>query len=88
MYLIQSAFLTNLVGVSRPGQVQFEEILDAINDNTPLVAFNTTAKLRYTTGHNLVWDDVFSTPENYSRLFYQEGNALLYLISRKFAHQG
>jgi hypothetical protein len=32
----------------------------------------------------LVWDDVFADPDNYRLLFYQELNALFYLITIKY----
>ena len=59
-------------------------ILDAIIDDTMETAFNTTAKLRNTTGHNLVWDDIFDNSANYEDLVNQELNALFYVIQRKF----
>jgi hypothetical protein len=46
-------------------------------------ALSTAAKLRNTTGHNLVWDDIFSTPAKYADLFHQVMNAILHVISRK-----
>lgn len=59
------------------------EILASINDTTYATAFSTTARLRNTTGHNLVWDDVFDAPDALERLVHQEYNALLYVIERK-----
>ena len=61
-------------------------ILDAINDdtNTMVTAFNTTARLRNTTGHDLAWDDIFDNSANYEALVNQELNALFYAIQRKF----
>jgi hypothetical protein len=46
--------------------------------------FSTTAKLRNTTGHNLVWDNIFSAPAKYEDLFHQVMNALLYVIALKW----
>lgn len=46
-------------------------------------ALNVTAQLRNTTGHNLVWDDIF-TEDVYKALVEQELNAALYVISKKF----
>jgi len=63
------------------------EIHDAIHSGSSLVtAFGTAAKLRNTTGHNLVWDDIFSTPVKYVDLFEQvmsAMSAILYVISWK-----
>jgi hypothetical protein len=61
------------------------EIYVSISGNTVLSAFSTTAKLRNTTGHNVVWDDVFDDPEQYRRLFEQEMNAIFYLLTTKIA---
>jgi hypothetical protein len=61
-----------------------EEIRAAIQGSASvLTAFSTTAKLRNTTGHNLVWDDIFSTPAKYEELFNQVMNALLYVVAQK-----
>lgn len=61
-----------------------QEILDAINDNSFITAFTTTARLRNTTGHNLVWDNIFNTSVNYETLYHQIINALFYVIERNF----
>ena len=57
--------------------------MQAIKDFSIETAFATTGKLRNTTGHNLVWDDIFDTPKNYVDLFDQEVNAILHVISQK-----
>lgn len=59
------------------------EILDKIIDNTAATSFNTTSKLRNTTGHKLVWDKVFNLPENYQKLFEQELNAIFFVIGKQ-----
>jgi len=60
------------------------EIYDAITgSNTAETAIRTAAKLRNTTGHNLVWDDVFSNPVIYRALFEQVMNAVLYVVDAK-----
>ena len=59
------------------------DIHAAIKDSSIETAFSTTGKLRNTTGHNLVWDDIFDTPKNYVDLFEQEMNAILHVISQK-----
>lgn len=62
-----------------------EEIHDAIQGGTTTVqaAFSTAAKLRNTTGHNLVWDDIFDTPQKYIDLFQAAIKAILFVIARK-----
>jgi len=59
------------------------DIHAAIKDSSIETAFSTTGKLRNTTGHNLVWDDIFDTPRNYVDLFEQEMNAIFHVISQK-----
>ena len=59
------------------------DIHAAIKDSSIETAFSTTGKLRNTTGHNLVWDDIFDTPKNYVTFFEQEMNAILHVISQK-----
>lgn len=61
-----------------------KEIVASIDDNSMQSAFNTTSKLRNTTGHNLIWDDIFNKPETYRNLFYQELNAIFYAVSTKY----
>jgi hypothetical protein len=59
------------------------DIHAAIKDQSIEMAFATTGKLRNTTGHNLVWDNIFDNPRNYVDLFEQEINAILHVISQK-----
>jgi len=61
-----------------------QDILEAATDNTLATAFCSTSRLRNTTGHNLVWDNVFRSGLNYETLFNQIMNALMYLIEKKF----
>lgn len=79
-----SAFINDFGAGFTTSARSLQSILDAVSDNLCPTAFRTTAKLRNTTGHNLIWDDVFANPQQYSILFHQEVNALLYLISAKF----
>ena len=61
------------------------EIHTAIQGSSSVeTAFATAAKLRNTTGHNLVWDDIFATPSQYTDLFRQLVNALLFVVAKKF----
>lgn len=62
----------------------FQSILKAVKDNSLITAFNTVAKIRNTTGHNLVWDNVFQEAKDYENIVDQIMNALLYLIEKEF----
>lgn len=61
-----------------------QEILDAVNDNSLLTAFCTTSRIRNTTGHNLVWDNIFNSSQNYEILSNQIINAIFYVVEKKF----
>lgn len=60
-----------------------QDIVNEIGNDT-IAAFSTTSKLRNTAGHNLVWDDIFNNTDNFTKLFEQQMNAILYLIQKKF----
>ncbi|WP_157067415.1 hypothetical protein [Desulfosarcina cetonica] len=77
-------FQADFPGQIPTGSSTLQEVVDGIDGNSIQSAFIATSRLRNTTGHNLVWDDVFSDPDIYRNLFYQEMNAILYLISHKF----
>jgi len=73
-----------LAGAPSTSASSLTDIYDEIQGSASIeTAFSTAAKLRNTTGHNLVWDDIFSTPARYVELFEQVMNALLHVISRK-----
>lgn len=61
-----------------------QEILDAVNDNSLLTAFCTTSRISNTTGHNLVWDNIFNSSQNYEILSNQIINAIFYVVEKKF----
>lgn len=61
-----------------------QEIVGGISGNDLKTSFETTSKLRNTTGHNLVWDDVFNDANNFKLLFEQQVNAILFLVNKKF----
>jgi hypothetical protein len=63
---------------------RLQDIMNAATDNTLITAFCTLSKLRNTTGHNLVWDNIFRSSSNYEILVDQSVNALLYMIEKKF----
>lgn len=54
-------------------------VAKAVNNNMQ-TTFSTTAMIRNTTGHNLVWDDVFKDLNNYQLLYKQTIYSLFYLI--------
>jgi len=62
----------------------FTEIVRESDRQDIVTAFTTISRIRNTTGHNLIWDDVFNNPENYLNLFHQEVNAIFYLMAEKF----
>ena len=78
------AFRNDFQGQIPTGSSTLQDIVDGIQGNSIQSAFTATSRLRNTTGHNLVWDDVFNNPDTYQNLFCQEMNAILYLISSKF----
>lgn len=60
-----------------------EIIVKAVNNKMQTV-FSTTAMIRNTTGHNLVWDDVFNDLSKYHLLYKQTIYSLFYLIDSGF----
>lgn len=84
-----TVFRHEFVSGVRTSADSLQDIITGITGDSMRSAFTTTAKLRNTTGHSLVWDDeVFEDPDQYKQLFHQEINALLYLVSVKFATEG
>ena len=61
-----------------------QEIFDAVDDDSLLTAFCTTSKIRNTTGHNLIWDNIFNSSQNYEVLVNQIINAVFYVVETKF----
>lgn len=57
-----------------------KELLDEINDNKFITAFNTIGRLRNCIAHKLDWDDIFDDPENYKKLYDQIVNGIFYLL--------
>lgn len=60
------------------------DIVNVVSNSDLQTAFNTVSKLRNTTGHNLVWDDVFNKVDNFKLLYHQIINSLFFIISKKF----
>lgn len=78
------SFQGDFPGAYQTSARSLADILANATDNSIETAFSTTARLRNTTGHNLIWDDVFDIPNALTRLVNQQFNALLYVIERKF----
>lgn len=75
--------------VARYGRIDttahsLNDIVLAITGNNVANAFNTTGKLRNTTGHNLQWDDVFDNVANFDQLYKQQVNAAIYFMDGNF----
>ena len=79
-----SGFIADFFAGIKPTANSLEDILDTVNDGTFKGAFVTTSRIRNTTGHNLVWNDIFNDPQNYRAFFEQQMKAILYIISVKF----
>ena len=62
-----------------------KDIMKGIKTNDLQTAFDTTAQLRNTTGHNLVWDDIFDKSNNYKKLYDQIINAVFFVITKKYS---
>lgn len=77
------AFQSDFNVVIKTTANSLQEIVSCIGNDVQS-AFNTTCKLRNTTGHNLVWDDVFGEANNFRKLYEQQINAIFYLIQKKF----
>ena len=58
-----------------------------LDANDLRTAFETTARLRNTTGHKLTWEDIFDDPNNYRILFEQEVNAVFYIVQRRYLYR-
>lgn len=80
-----SAFRADFISTVQTMAVSLKDIVDAIGNNNDMqTAFNTSSRLRNTTGHNLVWDDVFDDTENFKTLYHQLVNAIFFIIKVKF----
>ena len=80
-----SAFCSDFSGC-RMSQTK-NTLIEIINEVAGLdykSTFETTAKLRNTTGHKLLWDNVFSDITNYKKLYEQEIMAILYVITKQW----
>jgi hypothetical protein len=76
-----TAHLSASVGGRNP----LAAIRTAVGGQDIVTAFNTAAKLRNTTGHDLDRDNVFTQPAAYTDLFHQVMNSILYVVAVKYA---
>ena len=77
-------FKDDFVPIKKSNANSLREIIGAIKTNDLKAAFKTTSKLRNTSGHNLVWTNIFSTSGNFRKLYEQQVNAIFYIIQKKF----
>ncbi len=68
---------------SRCSADSIANVIASVDQDTLESALLTTARLRNTTGHNLIWDDAFGDPSRFRVLVSQELNALFYVIRRR-----
>lgn len=80
-----SNFKTDFLQSVNQRSFALKDILRGIKTNDLQTAFNTTAQLRNTTGHNLVWDDIFDQPNNYKKLYDQIMNAIFFILTKKYS---
>lgn len=62
---------------------QLSDILVNVKNNK-ITAFETTAKIRNTSGHKLVHDDIFKDKNNYITFYHRIVNAILYVVIIKY----
>lgn len=78
-------FKTDFLQSVRTSSSSLQDIINSVNSNNDMqTAFNTASKIRNTTGHNLVWDDVFNNVDNFKTLYRQLLNAIFFIIRTKF----
>ena len=78
------AFIGDFGGGINTHATSLQTILDNVADNTVTTAFTVTSRLRNTTGHKLIWDNIFEDTEHFKIFTHQIINSLLYIIERKF----
>ena len=83
-FMYSSGFTSAFPGVTLSGETNsLQEIADRATDNTFQTTMSNTAKIRNTTGHKLLWDNPFSDPENYKKLFEQELFAIFHVVNKQ-----
>lgn len=80
-----SAFTSTFPNVALSNSTDsLQEIANAATNKDLKTTMENTAKIRNTTGHKLVWDNIFNEPNNYKKLYEQEIFAILYVISKQW----
>ncbi len=79
-----SNFKTDFLQSVRTSSTSLQDIISSLNNSDMQTAFDTASRLRNTTGHNLVWDDVFNNVDNFKNLYQQLANAIFFIIRTKF----
>ena len=79
---IQKKYHTGTIKAKFSGTIK-EIINYCQGNNSSKVAFVTAAKIRNATGHNLALSDEFKDPNNYTLLYEQVINALLFIIAER-----
>ena len=78
-------FLSDFSLVAAP-DTRANLLQDIVNASTALdtnTVFSNTARLRNTTGHKIIWDNPFTSPDVYEKLYKQIATALLYVVAKK-----
>ena len=84
-FMNNSAFNSDFPGINlRKPTTTMQDIVDDCIDNSVQTTLEITARVRNTTGHKLIWDNVFTQPENYRKLFEQEFFAILNVITKQW----
>lgn len=78
-------FMNDFTGVS-PSQSasSLEDIVDNIITTDYKNTIETTVRIRNTTGHKLLWDNIFNEPDNYKKMYSHEILAIFYVISKQW----
>ncbi len=80
-----SRFMSDFPGVNlRNTTTTMQDVVDDATDKSVNTTMETTARIRNTTGHQLIWDNVFTEPDNYRKLYEQELFAILNVITRQW----
>lgn len=79
-----SSFTSTYVSSISTSATTLGDIVTSIGSQDLQTAFDTTAKIRNTAGHNLQWDDVFNDLRNFNNIYYQIINAYLFICQKSF----
>lgn len=79
-----NAFKTDYISSVDTTATSIKDIIKEIQDSSLKTSFNTTARIRNTTGHNLQWEDEFDDVLNFEKLHNQIINSILYICDKSF----